>query len=169
MSRPEWIRCRCVRDARYLSSSRVAHIYRCSIGHVQAVAMTEEELRESRTTNDVRSGYEVPPPVHADAHDTEIQAAEKIKPRAKALRAAVLALARSRGARGVIGWEAVVELEMEEHETSVRPRLTELCEERHDQVLRKTSLRRVNAHHGNGEMVYVAAEHYVEAVHGRKK
>ncbi len=89
MSRPEWIPCRCVRDARYLSSSRVAHIYRCSIGHVQAVAMTEEELRETRQLEATRG---------AELRDAGMAQAEGAAPEEwKGLAAIALRDVRDRG------------------------------------------------------------------------
>lgn len=109
----------------------------------------EEEPEE------VKDGYEVPPLSHRDGPDTEREAADKVKPVAKKLRAAVRDFAYERKGWGVTGWETVVHLGMEDHETSVRPRLTELCEEKHGRILTRTTHRRLNRH-GNREMVYVA-------------
>ncbi len=105
---------------------------------------------------EVKDGYEVPPPSHRDGPDTEKLAADRLKPQAKKLRAGVRDFAYQRGPQGITGWEAVEHLGMEEHETSVRPRLTELCEEKHGRILTRTKDRRPNRNHGNSEMVYVA-------------
>ena len=103
----------------------------------------------------VLDGYEAPPPSHRDGPDTERAAAEKVKPHAKRLREQVRDLAYHAGGRGITAWEAVVALGMEDHEYSVRPRLTELCEEKHGRVLFRTEERRPNRH-GNREVVYAA-------------
>ncbi|MDH5279552.1 MAG: hypothetical protein OEW52_00215 [Thermoleophilia bacterium] len=100
-------------------------------------------------------------PVHRDATDTELEAAARIAPVAGDLRRRVRGLALERGVDGVTGWETVVGLGLERHETSVRPRLTELAK---DGAFRKSRIRRPNAH-GNREVVYIAVEYWSEELH----
>lgn len=102
-----------------------------------------------------------PPAVHRTATDTEHYAAAAVGPHVRDLRARVLELAIARGAEGLTGWEAVAMLHLEAHETSVRPRLTDLARVG---LLRKSRIRRPNAH-GNRETVYVAAAHWRAELH----
>ncbi len=100
----------------------------------------------------VLDGYEAPPPVHRGGHDTEYAAADVITPNVGKWRARILSLARERGDHGITGWEACVFFHMESHQSTVRARLTELCEEQHGGVLVTTKMRRANAG-GQAEIV----------------
>jgi hypothetical protein len=93
-------------------------------------------------------------PTHANGPDTEREAARTIKPRLATLRRQVIALARSRGREGVTADECVEALAMEWQETSVRPRLSELCLSKHGCILTRTTRRRQNRRQ-NLEAVYV--------------
>ena len=107
---------------------------------------------------DMLDGWEAPPPVHRDGPDTEKLAADKLAPTAKKWREVVRDLVTERGRRGATGWEAIVTLGMQEHQSTVRTRLTELTTEKHGAVLTATSERRANRN-GNAEVVYVATKH----------
>lgn len=105
---------------------------------------------------DMLDGWEAPPPVHRDGPDTEKLAADKVRPHVKKIREQVRDLVTERGPRGATAWETIVQLGMEEHEYSVRPRLTELCTEKFGCILTATKARRPNRH-DNSEQVYVAS------------
>lgn len=96
-------------------------------------------------------------PTHRDGPDTEQLAAAKINPRLATLRKLVIDLARARGAMGVTPDEVISHYEMDGQETSVRPRLSELCLSKHGCVLTRTTKRRQNRR-SNFEAVYVLTE-----------
>ncbi len=103
----------------------------------------------------IKDGYEAPPPTHRDGPDTEQEAADKVAPVAKIMRERCRDLAFRAGAAGVIGMEACEAFGMVNHQSTVRTRLGELCDEKHGAVLAATATRRKNSR-GNKEQVYVA-------------
>jgi hypothetical protein len=107
----------------------------------------------------VQSGYEAPPPVHREAHATELEAQSKMAGGAKKWRARVLRAVSDAGPTGLTGWEACVLMEMTDHQSTVRTRLTELASEQHGRVIVRSDTRRENAN-GNMEGVYVTPEHH---------
>ena len=95
-----------------------------------------------------------PAPVHAEPHDTEVQAAAKVATIVGGLRRDVLALVTDAGSHGVTAWEAIVALGMEDSEWSVRPRFAELMKDRFGNVMKVSKHRRPNGR-GNNEVAYV--------------
>lgn len=116
----------------------------------------------------IMDGWEAPPPVHRAADDTEVDAAEVVRPHAHAMRVKVYRLALERGPHGVTGAEAIEALGAWEYETTVRPRLSELAGERHGYRLRKSRLRRPNQK-GNREIAYVARRFWSDEIHAPKR
>jgi|TARA_R110000824_G_scaffold401687_2_gene613628 hypothetical protein len=94
-----------------------------------------------------------PVPVHADPHDTEVEAAAKVQSVAGTLRRGVLDLVTIAGRHGVTPWEAIVGLGYEGREYSIRPRFTELASDRFGRLLEATEARRKNGR-GNNEIVW---------------
>lgn len=97
------------------------------------------------------SSFEGPAQLHRDAHDTEIEAKEKVELSVEGLRREVYDAVRQSGERGLAGWE-VCELFPHRKPYAVRPRLTEL----RDAGLLVNDGRRKNPD-GNSEMVWKVA------------
>lgn len=103
----------------------------------------------------VKDGYEAPPLSHRDGPDTEKLAAEKMKPSAAKWRRDVRDFALEQGPFGITGYEACVHFDSLTKQSTVRARLTELCDEKHGKILTKSERRRPNGN-GNSEIVYMA-------------
>ena len=99
-----------------------------------------------------------PVPIHANPHDTEVEAAKKVQSVAGTLRRSVLDLVAESGARGVTPWEAIVALGYQGSEYSIRPRFSELSSKKFRRAIHSTLQRRKNGR-GNNEIVFVASKH----------
>lgn len=147
----------CGASSSYMAETGTHWLYRCSKGHLVKVEKPRDDRHKAGLP------IEVPPPVHRNAGDTERDAAARVAERAVALRKAVLVLAEAAGPAGIIPAEAVASIEA--HETSIRPRLSELCKPTHGSLLTKTKLRRQNSR-GNFEVVHVLTKLYDPILHG---
>lgn len=147
---------KCEAWADQISESGVAFIYRCAKGHIFPMPKPDPEP----SPEPVKDGYEAPPLSHRDGPETEKMAADKIAPSAEAWRAKSRDAAYEAREHGVIGWELCERWGMLESQSTVRARLTELCDDKHGRVLTRTNRKRPNGRRSqNPEMVYVATRY----------